>query len=322
MLKAILCAAPGPICITTDCLSVVSAYDAGAVERDEPSSQNGGIWRQIKAALASRPLNLVWMPAHTGADDVGLLEKSDGSLLSAADRAANEQADKLAKAAAAASRVPEATRKEITNAATRVGAIARGLAQVLSAAAHFPVGPNHFVRDVAPLPRSRAAGGTDAAPRRRPPPPPARPPALGGHTLRGSRDRVRCEVCGRSSTHRAKFAASVCPGARATAGDRHFHTSHRCQSCGGITWCTACGAYGALRPVGLFLPCLGRPQSASTAHRLSAMMRGFHPRTGTLLQADGPVQPLQPADGQSGSARIEALRSRIRLRSESQQGVD
>ena len=52
------------------------------------------------------------MPAHTSAADVGRVRLSDGQLLSAVDRTANELADELAKRGAEAHRLPEATRRK------------------------------------------------------------------------------------------------------------------------------------------------------------------------------------------------------------------
>ena len=62
---------------------------------------------------AGPPPELLWMPAHTKAADVGTARLSDGSLLSCRDRAANDAADHLAKRAAESHRVPKNVRKTV-----------------------------------------------------------------------------------------------------------------------------------------------------------------------------------------------------------------
>ena len=165
----------------------------------------------------------------------------------------------------------------------------------MSVAAHFPISKGIFIRDADPLPRPPFTARAPVTSRRPRAPPQPRPLELGGHSLRLRAGRVQCSICMRSSANHAKFEALVCPGAAASMSGRLLHASHRCQTLGGITWCNRCGAYGAGRPVGLVAVCLGRPQSATTAHRLRKMMQGVHPRTGVPL-----CGPAIPAAGSSG----------------------
>ena len=74
------------------------------------------IWNGIFAALDDQDAALVdiaWMPAHTAVTDVGVSTLSDGRTLTAHDRRGNEEADRLAKKAAAQHRVPEHIRRRM-----------------------------------------------------------------------------------------------------------------------------------------------------------------------------------------------------------------
>ena len=93
------------------------------------------------------PMQVVWMPAHTAAHDVGVRVKSDGTLLTAVDRRANDLADKLAKAAAAGRRFQEEVRRRLREEADQVTEMAVWLARVTVHANRFPVGPRETVRD-------------------------------------------------------------------------------------------------------------------------------------------------------------------------------
>ena len=93
------------------------------------------------------PMQVVWMPAHTAAHDVGVRVKSDGTLLTAVDQRANDLADKLAKAAAAGRRFQEEVRRRLREEADQVTEMAVWLARVTVHANRFPVGPRETVRD-------------------------------------------------------------------------------------------------------------------------------------------------------------------------------
>ena len=82
-------------------------------------------------------VDLAWMPAHTCAADVGELDLSNGRRLSSVDRDSNAEADRLAKAAAAESRVPEACRDMVVQAIERVTEQARWIGRVTHLASSF-----------------------------------------------------------------------------------------------------------------------------------------------------------------------------------------
>ena len=119
---------------------------------------------------------MVWMPAHTKATDVGKAFLGDGSRLTAEDRMANEEADKLAKAAVEAHRVPKQLRAQIKQRNELVEATARWVAWATWAAGNQTVEP---LRDT-DASRAAALAASRARKRERL----ARPSSLGGHTLR------------------------------------------------------------------------------------------------------------------------------------------
>ena len=76
------------------------------------------LWRSIFSAFdgledPSTEVDLAWMPAHTKEQDVGKVALSNGQLLTARDRAANDAADFLAKRGAQTHRVPVWLRKKV-----------------------------------------------------------------------------------------------------------------------------------------------------------------------------------------------------------------
>ena len=91
-----------------DCLALLQAYEQGFAKATASGSFFAEVWVQIRMAWDNNELvDLVWMPAHTSEADVGVLELSNRQLLSVVDRESNAEADRLAKAAADATRVHE-----------------------------------------------------------------------------------------------------------------------------------------------------------------------------------------------------------------------
>ena len=74
--------------------------------------------------------NIVWMPAHTNADEVGVKRLSEISYLIGCDRFANDTADALAKAAVEQHRVPAQLRSEIAGHERLQEETARWIAEV------------------------------------------------------------------------------------------------------------------------------------------------------------------------------------------------
>ena len=99
---------------------------------------------------------MVWMPAHTSGAQVGCLRLSNGELLTRTDRLSNDEADKLAKAAAREGRVPLVIREGIQRELERLTAIATWVGQATALANEFKVdGVKGALRDSAPREKAR-----------------------------------------------------------------------------------------------------------------------------------------------------------------------
>ena len=86
-------ALPGA-CYRSDRLAVVKAFRRGRAHATRSSEAYARLWALIFAACddyehPERDIAVLWMPAHTTAEDVGRARLSDGRLLTAADRAGN-----------------------------------------------------------------------------------------------------------------------------------------------------------------------------------------------------------------------------------------
>jgi hypothetical protein len=84
---------------------------------------------------------MVWMPAHSKEEDVGRLYLGDGSRLTEHDRKGNDEADRLAKLAVEAHRVPKQVREGIKELSVVVERTARWIARATYAAGHQTVRP-------------------------------------------------------------------------------------------------------------------------------------------------------------------------------------
>ena len=109
------------------------------------------------------------MPAHTRADEVGMRRLSNGALLTTADRCGNAEADRLAKAAAMAHRVPPAARGQVASALLLSRQLALWIGQITAIAGAFVTPDGAVLLDSAPCAR-RPLRRDSAAPRPRPPP--------------------------------------------------------------------------------------------------------------------------------------------------------
>jgi len=313
----------------TDCLAVLQAYCNGHKWATASSQLYARIWVAIFQAWdGAANVDLEWMPSHTSTHDIGELHLSNGQPLTAIDRHGNAEADRLAKAAAHAVRVPEDVRERIDAEAACVTDLARWVGQVTAAASQHASG-----RDSAPAPRQPRAG----CKQRTRPPPELRPVALGGHELVRHGRRWRCAVCRATSAAWAKLAPQCCTGsavqrwARQAAEDAQLsgitRGSHRHRLTGDVVWCDRCGAYASVRAQGLAKACPGRPHDAAAMSRRDALRRGLHPVTRQVLDggavhasrsrvdraALGVGAPVQAAQQPSGS-RLAAVVARVRAR--------
>ncbi len=286
-------------CACPDSLAVLKALKAGrsrATAHDRPLAR-------IMATLytyfdhSDDAANVVWLPGHTSAADVGRATLSDGSVLSALDHAMNGRADVLAKAAARPGRACPAARAAHAARQLLTDRYARHLGRVTRMANNAGEPP---LRDSAAVPtRERRAVG-----RRAPAP---RPPALGGHIL-VPRDKGgwACQVCMKRSMRRGNLVARKCHGSALHMWARREATlaakgtadssTHRLRTTGNVVWCEACGAYGTERAVGLADACRGPPPKGADWGRrtlLARLRRGLHPRSGEPLGGQSWAHPRE-----------------------------
>ena len=316
---AVLHAMPGTS-FRTDCLSILQVFERGRQWATAGGRYYARIWNVIFACLDDPgEVDLVWMPAHTKADDVGVLLLSNGVALSATDRMGNGEADRLAKDAAEAVRVPPAVRAHIAGASALAKQLAKWIGQVTAAASSFRCSAGRVMRDSLPGPR---------VPR---PPRPARaraqvqqrPAERGGHLLERHGAGWWCAACRATSASRDSLAPGMCSGPALQrwarqAASAHGCIEHRIRETGKVVWCDRCGAYATTRGRGIARACLGRPADSSAAARLAALRAGRHPVTGVALVDDVVVATVHEGLVQSaiaaGQARWAGLLARVRAR--------
>jgi hypothetical protein len=333
-----------------DCFALVQMYERGWKHATGAGNASADIWASLRTAWdAEDDVDLVWMPAHTAERDVGVATLSDGSLLSAFDRAGNAEADRLAKAAAAGSRVPSSCREAVLNLASLVTQQARWVGQVTCAANHFRVpglpedDEGSYRRDsTARDARARAAhtehtsGGRGRLKRPRCVVEP-RPVQLGGHQRVRRDGRWFCLAC-RAFSRLPRFASQRCRGSAVQAWAERASADaerdvvdgggHARRLTGPVLWCERCGAYADRCARGLTRPCAQWPANAAAEARRERLRRRLHPVTGEYLADVTVVEPSSfleaagagtvaatlPHAGGAESDRMLALRARVRAR--------
>ena len=149
----------------SDRKAVVDTFYSGRQRAVHASDEHARLWALIFAACDdAHDTELLWMPAHTTVASIGIARLSDGSLLSARDRSANDAADFLAKRGAATHRVPKETRKRVKLRDLLATWAARILAVATFAANNAPTRDGKgTLRDSAGLPRAARKKGSEAA---------------------------------------------------------------------------------------------------------------------------------------------------------------
>jgi hypothetical protein len=199
-----------------DCKPCVDAFHKGLAWATRDNRPLARVHRLMFMALDDTDAAaMVWMPAHTKETDVGQVSLGDGSLLTAVDRMANNEADMLAKTAVEAHRVPEQVRSQIKELDRLVEATARWVARATWAAGNQKVQP-HRDTEASRAARTAAARamkqeGT-ARPCKRVKMATLRPAALGGHTLWYNGGAWQCRTCKTKSRTYAKIAPNRCKG--------------------------------------------------------------------------------------------------------------
>ena len=300
MFQAASRAVPG-VRFRVDCLPCVSAFHKGRAWAATDNRPLARVHRLMHEALEEAgPECMVWMPAHTKAEDVGVLELGNGEKLTVVDRHSNAEADRLAKLAVEEHRVPAETRRKVRTHEALVEHTARWIAVATHAAGHQEVPP---FRDTA---ASRQLAAVAAKTRCSEPRPigrntvqQQRPVELGGHVLTRSGGRWSCTVCRCWSKAWSRIAHGTCAGPAAArwvkksmllprAGQAQGLGHVRVLS-GSVVWCCACGAYAEASAKQLLKPCPGKNQGRRSEGGLQGQLRalrsGRHPRT---------LKPLPP----------------------------
>ena len=139
LLQAVQVSMPGNL-FRTDCQAVLKSSRKSLRELTAASQQLARAWAPIALYLEDAAADaVVWMPAHTSAEQIGVARLSDGRRLSEEDRDQNAEADRLAKLAVEEDRVSAATRKLLLAHAARVADVARWIGIATLAANQFEV---------------------------------------------------------------------------------------------------------------------------------------------------------------------------------------
>ena len=164
LFAALRCSLPGGQ-FRSDRKAVVDTFGAGKAQATSAGDEHARLWELIFATCdGADPPQLLWMPAHTSAADVGRARMSNGQFLTTRDRSANDAADTLAKRGAELHRVPKDVRKMVKLRDLLAVWAARTLGIVTHAANHAPC-PNGGkpLRDSAGLPRAARRKAVAAA---------------------------------------------------------------------------------------------------------------------------------------------------------------
>ena len=140
---------PGRVSFRSDCQPCVRACK-GTVKSETNAKRKHARLYNVLLPMIEGIANddMVWMPAHTSAADVGTKQRGDGRLLTAIDRASNDRADTHAKLAVAEHRVPEAVRERDVKQAKIIEQVARWIGQATFSANNQP---SHPPRDTAAM---------------------------------------------------------------------------------------------------------------------------------------------------------------------------
>ena len=179
-----------------DCQPCVNAFHNGRAAATKDNRPLARVHNLMCAALDDTDVAaVVWMPAHTKKEDVGRVYLGDGSKLTDLDRKGNEEADRLAKLAVEAHRVPKQVRDKIKELDLVVERAARWVARATYAAG------NQIVQPFRDTDASRVAAVTAARGR-----------MLAKRGERGQVETVRpVEFGGRVAARRAKDKARRAP---------------------------------------------------------------------------------------------------------------
>lgn len=230
---------------------------------------------------------------RTRPGDVGCLLLSNGMALTAIDRMANEEADRLAKFAANAVRVPPAVCKRLAEAQDRARQLALWIGRVTATAAGYLL-PARSGRDSQPGSQRNRRQAQGWVPQSR----------------RGSKvpKLESTPSIERITEHIGQGGGS----------------GHALVATGSVVRCRRCGAHSEARCKAVGKACRGKPANAPARARREALRGGRHPVSGAMLcRDDAPSITIPVAEARTdGAIRLEALRTRVRRREAATQELE
>ena len=286
-------AAPGTS-FRTDCLSVLQVFKSGQRAACSSSCKLARVWHGVFAAFDDQDTALVdiaWMQSHTTVADVGVSALSNGETLTADDRLGNEEADRLAKLAAALHRVPEHLAKPMAARMELARQLGRWIGQATAIAGDFAAPDGTTWRDSKPADRRVRAA-----------------------QLRERQARQTNAAAVPAVPPQQRWASAV--QVRAVAETSLRHDTHRIVVTGSVTWCDRCGAYAEIRGRGLARPCRGPVAGGNRVGRLlkdvqarfRALRAGKHPTSGVELESARPAHRSDHARTGPGRERSRSQR--------------
>ena len=313
MVQAALVATPGQCTYHCDCQSVVTAIHEGMLQATSAKNRYARAYAILKSALEDTPAsNTIWIPAH-GKGSI----KGDGSLVSGQDREANGLADTHAKEAVETHRVSPDIIERWKEVKSQTKSMAMWTARVAAEANNHGLAPfrdstaskqkGEEVKRRRKIAKNLARlSATAKSKTSKPKVIEARPPQLGGHSLRetstqGVRSGWRCTLCKASSAEWSNMAAGKCSGSMAarwakaniTRANRNemVGPDHEMVLSGDVMWCLTCGCYADSKSKGLSFQCKGVPKRGGNYGgawgQIRKLRAGVHPKTGKAL--DDPI---------------------------------
>ena len=321
------CAEPGST-FRSDCRPCVEALAEGKVaacSAKRPLARVNGMMHHAMDDVEQGAV--VWMPAHTAKQCVGIKKLSDGSLLTDQDRRANDRADEQAKLATSETRAPPEIRQDFDDYRQNILDACAWLGLVTWLAGNLP-GPVKRDSGASAFKALQHRGRQGALKLDRKRQPVVRLPSDGGHLLVADGKLQWCAVCG-SRGSLEKIGAQRCEGTKRekwlckslVEGEGGTDTTaaaagHLRMLSGQVVWCDRCGAYGTHRGCGLAHPCPGAAVMGSGGgkwQRLRLLRQGRHPKDRHWIGSPVPEAAWSLATVSNVNTALQEVRKRDQL---------
>ena len=215
VLQAAALSDPGRVAFRSDCQPCVKACKGSLKTEANAKRKHARLYNALLPIIEdTADDDIVWMPAHTKASDVGIKKRGDGRPLTSTDRAANDRADTHAKLAVAEHRVPEAVRERDLKQDKVIEQVARWIGHATFSANNQPFYPKRDTAAQKPKFRKHVAARSKASIVG------ARPANLGGHAIVKSHGGFQCSICEVASSKWNIIAPQRCKGSKADAWDK------------------------------------------------------------------------------------------------------